>query len=69
MKEMSREYKDQAYQMLAKVGKAVSSPKRLEILDILTQGSKTVDAIAKEADMCPLRQPITHFLINAVLGE
>ena len=51
MKEMSREYKDQAYQMLAKVGKAVSSPKRLEILDILTQGSKTVDAIAKEADM------------------
>lgn len=51
MEDFSREYKDQAYQMLAKVGKAVSSPKRLEILDILTQGAKTVEAIAKEADM------------------
>ena len=51
MGEISREYKDQAYQMLAKVGKAVSSPKRLEILDILTQGAKTVEAIAKDADM------------------
>jgi len=37
--------------MLAKVGKAVSSPKRLEILDILTQGAKSVEAIAKEAGM------------------
>ena len=51
MEEISREYKDQAYQMLAKVGKAVSSPKRLEILDILMQGAKTVEAVAKAADM------------------
>lgn len=36
---------------LAKIGKAVSSPKRLEILDILIQGTKTVESIARETSM------------------
>ena len=51
MEETSREFKDQTYAQLAKIGKAIASPKRLEILDILAQGSKTVDAIAKETQM------------------
>ncbi|HAZ13884.1 MAG: ArsR family transcriptional regulator [Bdellovibrionales bacterium GWA2_49_15] len=40
--------KQSLYEFVALVGKAVSSPKRLEILDTLSQGEKTVDAIAKQ---------------------
>ena len=36
------------YDFVAQVGKAVSSSKRLEILDTLSQSEKTVDAIAKQ---------------------
>ena len=51
MEQISREFKDQTYAQLAKIGKAIASPKRLEILDILAQGAKTVDTIAKETQM------------------
>jgi len=51
MEQQSRAFKDNTYAQLAKIGKAISSPKRLEILDILAQGSKTVEAIARETDM------------------
>jgi ArsR family transcriptional regulator len=51
VEQISREFKDQTYAQLAKIGKAIASPKRLEILDILAQGAKTVDAIAKETQM------------------
>ncbi len=47
----SRTFKDSTYAQLARIGKAIASPRRLEILDILTQGSKTVEAIARETDM------------------
>src|SRR3990167_5515806 len=40
--------KQSLYEFVARVGKAVSSPKRLEILDTLSQSEKTVDAIAKQ---------------------
>lgn len=39
-------YKNSLYAELAKIGKSLSSDKRLEIMDLLTQGSKTVEAIA-----------------------
>jgi len=51
MEQLSREFKDQTYTQLAKIGKAIASPKRLEILDILAQGAKTVDMISKETQM------------------
>ncbi|MHB8131375.1 MAG: ArsR/SmtB family transcription factor [Mobilitalea sp.] len=51
MDQESRMFKDNTYTQLAKIGKAIASPKRLEILDILAQGSKTVDIIARETDM------------------
>lgn len=51
MHQESRSFKDSTYTQLARIGKAVASPKRLEILDILTQGTKTVDAIARETEM------------------
>lgn len=47
----SRTFKDSTYTQLARIGKAIASPKRLEILDILIQGPKTVETIARETGM------------------
>lgn len=46
---MSRELKNLLYEHVARVGKALSSPKRLEILELLAQGEKTVEALANDA--------------------
>ncbi|EQA45211.1 transcriptional regulator, ArsR family [Leptospira broomii serovar Hurstbridge str. 5399] len=37
--------------MLAKYGKAISDPKRIELLDLLVQSEKNVDLLAKEIGM------------------
>jgi len=42
----TRQTKDLLYEQVARIGKAVSSPKRLELLEVLAQGEKTVDALA-----------------------
>lgn len=42
-------YKDDVYGHFARIGKALASPKRLEILDLLAQGEKTVEAVAAQA--------------------
>ena len=44
-----RQFKDTIYEQLARIGKAVSAPKRLELLDLLCQGPRTVEALANEA--------------------
>lgn len=44
----SRRFKDEIYEQFSRIGKAVSSPKRLELLDILCQGERTVEKLAKE---------------------
>lgn len=44
---MKRELKDAIYSSLAGVTKALGSPKRLEIIEILSQGEKTVEVIAE----------------------
>jgi DNA-binding transcriptional ArsR family regulator len=46
---MNRERKDALFEQFARVGKALSSPKRLELLDLLAQGERTVDALARAA--------------------
>lgn len=46
-----RQFKDTIYEQLSRIGKAVSSPKRLELLDLLCQGPKKVEALAKETDL------------------
>lgn len=51
MNQKARTLQDNLYMQLAKIGKAVSSPKRLEILDVLTHGAKTVESIAQETTM------------------
>lgn len=37
------------YEQVARISKALASPKRLELLDLLAQGSKTVEHIAAQA--------------------
>jgi rhodanese-related sulfurtransferase len=37
------------YEQLARIGKAVASPPRLELLDLLCQGPRTVEGLAREA--------------------
>ena len=44
-----RRIKDLLYEQVARIGKAASSPKRLELIELLCQGEKTVDALAREA--------------------
>src|SRR4029453_13829730 len=44
-----RRFKDSIYDQLARLGKATSSPKRLELLDLLCQGPRTVEALAEQA--------------------
>lgn len=46
----SRKFKDAIYEQLGRIGKAVSSPTRLELLDLLCQGPRTVEALAREAN-------------------
>jgi len=46
-----RTYKDAIYEQLARLGKAISSPRRLELLDLLCQAPRTVEALAKEANL------------------
>ena len=43
-----RSLKDLLYEQVARVGKALASPKRLEILEMLAQGEKAVDTLAGE---------------------
>ncbi|CAB1057352.1 Transcriptional regulator, ArsR family [Olavius sp. associated proteobacterium Delta 1] len=51
MKSPNRAFKDAIYEQFARIGKAVSSPKRLELFDILCQGPRTVEVLAKETSL------------------
>jgi rhodanese-related sulfurtransferase len=44
---MSSPAKQRLYEQFARLGKAMGSAPRLELLDLLTQGERTVDALAK----------------------
>lgn len=46
-----RHTKDLLYEQVARIGKAASSPKRLELLELLAQGEKTVEHLAAEANI------------------
>lgn len=43
-----RPLKNLLYEQVARIGKALASPKRLEILELLAQGEKSVDMLAVE---------------------
>lgn len=44
-----RRFKDAIYEQFARLGKAVSAPKRIELLELLCQGPRTVEALAEQA--------------------
>lgn len=47
----SRKMKDLLYEQVARIGKVFSSPKRLELIELLCQGEKTVETLAREASI------------------
>lgn len=44
-----RKIKDLLYEQVSRIGKVFSSPKRLELIELLCQGEKTVEMLAGEA--------------------
>ncbi|NYG32628.1 metalloregulator ArsR/SmtB family transcription factor [Sphaerotilus montanus] len=46
-----REIKNHLYEQVARIGKAMASPKRLELVELLCQGEKTVETLAAQADI------------------
>ena len=51
MNKPGREIKNLLYEQVARIGKAVSSPKRLELIEILCQGEKNVEELAVAAEI------------------
>jgi rhodanese-related sulfurtransferase len=41
--------KTDIYEQIARIGQATASPNRLELLDLLSQGARTVEALARQA--------------------
>jgi rhodanese-related sulfurtransferase/DNA-binding transcriptional ArsR family regulator len=46
-----RGFKDRLYGQFARIGKALASPRRLELLELVAQGERTVDSLATEAGL------------------
>lgn len=46
-----RQRKSELYEQFARVGKAMASPKRLELLDLLAQGERSVEDLAGQAGL------------------
>lgn len=49
--EGGRKIKDALYAQVARIGQVFSSPKRLELIELLCQGEKTVETLASEASI------------------
>lgn len=47
----NRQFKDSIYEQFSRLGKAISSPKRLELLDLLCQSARTVEALAQQSGL------------------
>lgn len=46
-----RELKNHLYEQVARIGKALASPKRLELIELLCQSEKAVEALAADAEI------------------
>lgn len=49
--EEQKSFKRSVYEQLSRVGKAVASPSRLELLDLLCQGPATVEVLSRKAGL------------------
>ena len=54
-----REFKARLYEQLARITKALASPHRLELIDLLAQGERSVEELAREAAM-PIANTSQH---------
>lgn len=57
-----RNFKDALYLQFARVGHALASPKRLELLDLLAQGEKTVEVLAGQT-ATPIKSTSAHLRV------
>lgn len=57
-----RPLKDPIYQQFARIGDALGSPRRIELLDLLAQGEKTVEVLAEQASM-PVKNTSAHLRV------
>src|SRR5947208_758088 len=48
---VKREFKDQLFEQFARIGKALSNGRRLELLELLAQRERTVEELAIEAGL------------------
>jgi rhodanese-related sulfurtransferase len=57
-----RQFKDQLYEQFARIGKALSNPHRLELVELLAQGERTVEDLASEANL-PIANASQHLQV------
>jgi rhodanese-related sulfurtransferase/DNA-binding transcriptional ArsR family regulator len=57
-----REFKDALYAQFARIGNALASPRRIELLDLLGQGEKTVEALAEQV-ATPIKNTSAHLRV------
>jgi rhodanese-related sulfurtransferase len=57
-----RQFKDQLYEQFARIGKALSNPHRLELVELLSQGERTVEDLAAEANL-PIANASQHLQV------
>ena len=43
-----RQFKEALYQQFARIGKALSSPHRIEMMELLAQGERSVESLTEE---------------------
>lgn len=59
---MSHDLKQRIYEQFARLGKALASPVRLELLDLLQQGERSVEDLAREAEI-PIANASQHLQV------
>lgn len=57
-----RDFKDALYPQFARIGHALASPKRIEMLDLLGQSEKTVESLADYTSM-PVKNTSAHLRV------
>ncbi|HET8669376.1 MAG TPA: metalloregulator ArsR/SmtB family transcription factor [Candidatus Saccharimonadales bacterium] len=57
-----RQFKDQLYAQFARIGKALSNPHRLELLELLAQGERAVEDLASESNL-PIANASQHLQV------
>jgi DNA-binding transcriptional ArsR family regulator len=57
-----RQFRDELYAQFARIGKALSNPHRLELVELLAQGERTVEDLAGEASL-PIANASQHLQV------